>query len=70
LIEAELKNEKEIEIEIQVSSSQCGEKMAYFYIEVQDGAPISFQCRANFRGPILKIVEPVVDYGLIKVNTS
>lgn len=26
--------------------------------------------RANFRGPIVKLLEPVVDYGLVKVNTE
>ena len=43
--------------------------MAYFFIEVDDGAPESFSCRANFRGPLIKLIEPVVDYGLVKVNT-
>ena len=65
-----MKAEKEIEIEIQIQSSEVGEKMAYFYVEVQDGAPISFQCRAHFRGPIVKIIEPIIDYGLVKVNTQ
>jgi hypothetical protein len=37
---------------------------------VEDGAPVSFQCRATFRGPILKLYEPVLDYGLVKVNTQ
>lgn len=62
--------EKEIDVEINISSSECGEKIAYFFIEVDDGSPISFQCRATFRGPILKLVEPIIDYGLIKVNTE
>lgn len=44
--------------------------MAYFFIEVEDGAPESFQIRANFRGPNLRLVEPIVDYGLVKVNTE
>jgi hypothetical protein len=37
---------------------------------VEDGAPISFQVRASFKGPTLKVLEPVVDYGLVKINTS
>jgi hypothetical protein len=37
---------------------------------VQDGAPISFQCSGTFRGPTLKIIEPVVDFGLMKINSS
>lgn len=44
--------------------------MAYFYIEIEDGAPISFQVRADFRGPIIKMHNPVIDFGLVKVNTS
>ena len=34
IIESELKNEKEIDLEITINSSECGEKMAFFYIEV------------------------------------
>ena len=44
--------------------------MAYFYIEIEDGAPISFQVVSNFIGPIVSCNTPIVDYGLIKVNTS
>lgn len=55
---------------ITITSSQCGDHSAFFYIEVEDGAPISFQVRANFKGPTLKIIEPVVDYGLQKINTT
>jgi hypothetical protein len=51
-------------------SSECGEKLAYFYVEVQNGAPISFQCRATFIGPVIKVSHPIVDYGLVKVNTT
>lgn len=70
VIEGEIRNEKEIELEVSFSSSIVGEQMAYFFVEVQDGAPLSFQCRASFRGPIIKIIEPVIDYGLVKVNTA
>lgn len=44
--------------------------MAYFYVEIEDGAPISFQVNADFRGPIVKFHNPVIDFGLIKVNTT
>lgn len=37
---------------------------------MQDGAPISFQLRATFAGPTLKLLEPIVDYGLVKINTT
>lgn len=44
--------------------------MAYFYVEIEDGAPISFQVNANFRGPIVKFHNPLIDFGLVKVNTT
>lgn len=44
--------------------------MAYFYIEIEDGAPISFQVVSNFIGPIVSCNMPIVDYGLVKVNTT
>ena len=31
---------------------------------------MTFQCAATFRGPILRVIEPVIDYGLTKVNTN
>ena len=59
-----------IELEISVESSECGMCFAYFYIEIEDGSPASFSCKANFRGPIINLVEPVIDLGLTKVNTT
>lgn len=44
--------------------------MAYFYIEIEDGAPVSFQVTAEFMGPIVKCYTPIVDYSLCKVNSS
>lgn len=44
--------------------------MAYFYIDIEDGAPISFQVVSNFMGPIVKCLQPIVDFGLVKVNTQ
>ena len=43
--------------------------MAFFYIDIEDGAPISFQVVANFMGPIIRCYQPIVDFGLTKVNT-
>ena len=62
-------SEDQVDIDISVSSSECGEGLAYFYIEIEDGPPVSFSCQAEFRGPIVNLVEPVVDLGLAKVNT-
>jgi len=70
LIDSKISSDKEIEIQLTISCSECGDQSAFFYIEVQDGAPISFQCKASFKGPTLKIIEPVVDFGLMKINTS
>lgn len=44
--------------------------MAYFFIEIEDGAPVTFQVVCNFRGPIVQCHQPLVDYGLVKVNTQ
>lgn len=59
-----------IDIELTVESSECGLGLAYFYIEIEDGPPVSFSCQATFRGPLLNLVEPVIDLGLSKVNTT
>ena len=53
-----------------MSSRSCGEMNAYFYIEITDGSPITFSCRAKFRGPTVKVAEPIVDFGLVKANTA
>jgi hypothetical protein len=42
VVEAKMTEEKEIEIEISISSAECGDQCAFFYIEVEDGAPLSF----------------------------
>jgi hypothetical protein len=44
--------------------------MAFFYIEIEDGAPCSFQAVCEFMGPIVKCYDPIIDFGLVKVNTS
>jgi hypothetical protein len=59
-----------VNIEISISSSKQGQGLAYFYIEIEDGPPVSFSCQADFRGPIVSLLEPVVDLGLAKVNTQ
>ena len=42
MIEGDFKEESEIEIEVKIQSRVCGEQNAFFYIEIADGAPISF----------------------------
>ena len=69
VIEGEL-SEDTIDIDIAIKSKECGKALAYFYIEIEDGPPVSFSCQADFRGPIVNLVEPVVDLGLAKVNTK
>ena len=51
-------------------SPSRGEAMAYFYLEIEDGAPISFQVVADFTGPLVQCHAPIVDYGLVKVNSK
>jgi hypothetical protein len=33
-----------IELEFKIRSSEVGTAMAYFYVEIEDGPPITFQC--------------------------
>lgn len=33
-----------IELEFIIKSEHCGTSLAFFYIEIEDGPPISFQC--------------------------
>lgn len=59
-----------IDLEFVIKSSDCGIALAYYYIEIEDGPPISFQCQADFRGPILETRDPVINVGLSKINTK
>ena len=52
-----------------MTSRQVGEQSAFFFVEIADGAPISFQMKGTFRGPIIRVIEPVIDFGLVKINT-
>lgn len=62
-------NDEKIELKLNVMSTQRGDDMAYFLIEIEDGAPISFQVAASFKGPIIKCHTPIIDFGLVKVNS-
>jgi hypothetical protein len=64
-----LREEDEIDLEVTIMSKSCGDKLAFFYVEIADGAPISFSVQGTFRGPIVRVIEPVIDFGLVKVNT-
>lgn len=53
-----------------MSSEECGKAIACFYIEIEDGPPVSFSVQADFTGPIVELLEPVVNLELAKVNTQ
>lgn len=59
---------QEVELTINVSSSEVGTKKAYYLITCQDGVPMSFAVEASFRGPDINVIEPNVDFGLMKIN--
>jgi len=59
-----------IDLDIHLKSDECGKAIAYFFVEIEDGPPVSFSVQADFRGPIMSLSEPVVDLGLTKVNTQ
>jgi len=61
---------KDMELQVTLVATECGTHSAFFYVEIEDGPPISFSCEATFRGPIVRLVEPVVDFGLVKVNST
>ena len=63
-------SEVAVDLNVMVKSATRGECMAYFYIEIEDGPPISFQVVFNFMGPLVLCHQPVVDYGLAKVNSQ
>lgn len=44
ILTGEISTSDSIDLEIIVSSSQVGPAIAYFFIEIEDGAPISFSC--------------------------
>ena len=69
MIEGEISSDK-LDFQIQVSSEECGKAIACFYIEIEDGPPVSFSVQADFRGPIVELLEPVVNLELAKVNTQ
>ena len=52
MIEGEISKDK-LDFQIQVSSEECGKAIACFYIEIEDGPPVSFSVQADFRGPIV-----------------
>jgi len=58
-----------IDLEFVIKSAERGIALAYYYIEIEDGPPISFQCQAEFCGPHLENNDPVINIGLSKVNT-
>jgi len=68
MIEGEISSDC-LDLKIQIQSKECGKALACFYIEIEDGPPVSFSVQANFRGPIVELLEPVVDLELSKVNT-
>ncbi len=68
MIEGEISTNS-LDFTIQIKSEECGKALAYFYIEIEDGPPVSFSVQADFRGPIVELLEPVIDLELAKVNT-
>jgi len=53
---------------VQVRSSEIGTKKASFLVEIEDGVPMSFSIEATFIGPTVKVIEPNIDFGLMKID--
>lgn len=62
-------SEEETDISVTILSKTCGVKTAYLIIEIEDGVPLSYFIQAAFKGPLVSIVEPNVEFGLQKVNS-
>ena len=69
-IETSMEDQDSITLTINISSTKVGTKKAYFLIHPTDGIPLSFAVEARFTGPIVRIVEPSIDFGLLKINTK
>ncbi len=41
-IESQIKEEDEIQLEVTIRSRNVGEQFAFFYVDIADGAPITF----------------------------
>ena len=54
-----------MELESQATKGKMG---VFLYVTVEDGGPETFQAWANFIGPSVTIVEPEVNFGLMKIN--
>lgn len=70
ILEGVILDEGLANFEIEIESSECGPVEALFYVEIEDGSPLAFSVKADFRGPIVRLLDSVVDFGLAKVNTS
>ena len=44
IIEGVISDEGSVDFEIEINSPDCGPAEAQFYIEVEDGSPLSFTC--------------------------
>lgn len=71
ILEGVISDSDSIDMQIIISNNTVGTKAeAYFYLDIEDGSPVSFSCTADFRGPLVTIQDPIIDFGLAKVNTS
>lgn len=44
VIEGKIDGTDAIDLDITIKSEECGKAIAYFFIEIEDGAPVSFSC--------------------------
>jgi len=70
ILVGEIATSDSTDLTIVINSDEIGPAIAYFFVEIEDGDPISFSCQAEYRGPIVHLDEPVIDVGLAKVNTD
>ena len=59
-----------MEVQIRANEDCTGKHYASFVIEIKNGMPLAFKVEANFVGPKVIVLEPVVDFGLLKINSA
>lgn len=64
MMEHLMDTEREMELTVSIECKTRGLKTAYLMVDVDDGVPMSFELRANFIGPLIKVHDPSVDFGL------
>ena len=59
-----------MEVQIRGDGEALGKQSVKFEIEIENGMPLAFEVEASFIGPKIVVLEPLVDFGLLKINSQ